>query len=83
MGLSVARESGTQDKLYEQVVEDAHVTLTASQKTEGSKQSSSVFGYAVQTAFSSYTAAFEKEAKAEQDRFIEIIDQSIKEMIKD
>ncbi|GJU57160.1 hypothetical protein Tco_1234926 [Tanacetum coccineum] len=40
-------------------------------------------GYAVQTTFSSYTATFKKEAKAEQDRFIEIIDQSIKEMIKD
>ncbi|GJU34527.1 hypothetical protein Tco_1182881 [Tanacetum coccineum] len=76
-------EFGTQDKSYEQVVEDAHVTLTASQKTEGSKQSSSVVGYVVQTAFSSYTTAFEKEAKAEQDRFIEIIDQSIKDMIKD
>ncbi|GJU96412.1 hypothetical protein Tco_1321168 [Tanacetum coccineum] len=35
-------KSGTQEKSYEQVVEDAHVTLTTSQKTEGSKQSSSV-----------------------------------------
>ncbi|GJV09358.1 hypothetical protein Tco_1347014 [Tanacetum coccineum] len=30
------------EKSYEQVVEDAHVTLTSSQKTESSKQSSSV-----------------------------------------
>ncbi|GJV26943.1 retrovirus-related pol polyprotein from transposon TNT 1-94 [Tanacetum coccineum] len=36
------RESGSQEKSYEQVVEYAHVTLTTSQKTEGSKQSSSV-----------------------------------------
>ncbi|GKC00129.1 hypothetical protein Tco_0986265 [Tanacetum coccineum] len=39
---NVTRESGSQEKSYEQVVEDAHVTLTTSQKTEGSKQSSSV-----------------------------------------
>ncbi|GJU11422.1 hypothetical protein Tco_1133818 [Tanacetum coccineum] len=32
----------SQEQLYEQVVEDAHVTLTASQKTDDSKQSSSV-----------------------------------------
>nr|GEW31955.1 retrovirus-related Pol polyprotein from transposon TNT 1-94 [Tanacetum cinerariifolium] len=31
-----------QEKSYEQVIEDAHVTLTSSQKTESSKQSSSV-----------------------------------------
>nr|GEW07189.1 retrovirus-related Pol polyprotein from transposon TNT 1-94 [Tanacetum cinerariifolium] len=36
------RESVSQEKSYEQVVEDAHVTLTSSQKTEGSKQSSFV-----------------------------------------
>ncbi|GJY49449.1 hypothetical protein Tco_0439405 [Tanacetum coccineum] len=35
-------ESASQEKSYEQVIEDAHVTLTSSQKTEGSKQSSSV-----------------------------------------
>ncbi|GJX44202.1 hypothetical protein Tco_0260878, partial [Tanacetum coccineum] len=34
--------STSQEKSYEQVIEDAHVTLTSSQKTEGSKQSSSV-----------------------------------------
>nr|GEU47628.1 hypothetical protein [Tanacetum cinerariifolium] len=36
------RESGSQEKPYEQVVEDVHVTLTTSRKTEGSKQSSYV-----------------------------------------
>ncbi|GJY67440.1 hypothetical protein Tco_0469678 [Tanacetum coccineum] len=40
-------------------------------------------GYAVQTAFQSYTAEFEKEAKAEQDRFIDIIDKLVKDMIKE
>ncbi|GJT74088.1 hypothetical protein Tco_1040813 [Tanacetum coccineum] len=35
-------ESASQENSYEQVIEDAHVTLTSSQKTEGSKQSSSV-----------------------------------------
>ncbi|GKE15367.1 hypothetical protein Tco_1422944, partial [Tanacetum coccineum] len=32
----------SQENSYEQVIEDAHVTLTSSQKNEGSKQSSSV-----------------------------------------
>ncbi|GJX86939.1 hypothetical protein Tco_0337713 [Tanacetum coccineum] len=32
----------SQEQSYEQVVEDVHVTLTASQKTNDSKQSSSV-----------------------------------------
>ncbi|GJR06954.1 hypothetical protein Tco_0529938 [Tanacetum coccineum] len=35
-------ESASHEKPYKQVIEDAHVTLTSSQKTEGSKQSSSV-----------------------------------------
>ncbi|GJY45721.1 hypothetical protein Tco_0434784 [Tanacetum coccineum] len=34
-------ESASQEKSYEQVIKDAHVSLTSSQKTEGSKQSSS------------------------------------------
>ncbi|GJR67676.1 hypothetical protein Tco_0013741 [Tanacetum coccineum] len=40
-------------------------------------------GYAVQTAFQSYKVEFKKEAQAEQERFIEIIDKSVKEMVKD
>nr|GEX54765.1 hypothetical protein [Tanacetum cinerariifolium] len=36
------RESVSQEKSYEQVEDDAHVTLTATQKTESSMQSSSV-----------------------------------------
>ncbi|GJY76930.1 hypothetical protein Tco_0482046 [Tanacetum coccineum] len=35
-------ESASQENSYEQVIEDAHVTLTSSQKTKGSKQSSSI-----------------------------------------
>ncbi|GJZ65203.1 hypothetical protein Tco_0621899 [Tanacetum coccineum] len=35
-------EDVSQEKTYEQVVDDAHVTLTSTQKTNGSKQSSSV-----------------------------------------
>ncbi|GJV15572.1 putative ribonuclease H-like domain-containing protein [Tanacetum coccineum] len=38
----VARESVSQEKSYEQVVDDAHVTLTSIQKTKGSMQSSFV-----------------------------------------
>ncbi|GJZ26395.1 hypothetical protein Tco_0570648 [Tanacetum coccineum] len=37
-----ADKNVSQEKSYEQVVEDAHVTLTSSQKTESSKQSSFV-----------------------------------------
>ncbi|GJZ33243.1 hypothetical protein Tco_0578679 [Tanacetum coccineum] len=37
-----ADQNVSQEKSYEQVIEDAHVTLTFSQKTESSKQSSSV-----------------------------------------
>ncbi|GJY98466.1 hypothetical protein Tco_0515376 [Tanacetum coccineum] len=36
------REDVSQEKSYEQVVDDEHVTLTATQKTKGSKQRSSV-----------------------------------------
>ncbi|GKA36770.1 hypothetical protein Tco_0723335 [Tanacetum coccineum] len=37
-----AHENASHEKLYEQVIEDAHVTLTSSQNTEVSKQSSSI-----------------------------------------
>ncbi|GKE90678.1 hypothetical protein Tco_1571773, partial [Tanacetum coccineum] len=37
-----ADQNVSQEKSYEQVVEDAHVTLTSSQKTKSSKQSSSI-----------------------------------------
>ncbi|GJX31012.1 hypothetical protein Tco_0240867 [Tanacetum coccineum] len=40
-------------------------------------------GYAVQTAVQSYTVEFEKEAKAEQDRFIDIINNLIKYVIQE
>ncbi|GJU99502.1 hypothetical protein Tco_1328773 [Tanacetum coccineum] len=39
--------------------------------------------YVVQTALQSYTAEFEKEAKAEHDRFIDIIDKSIKDVTQE
>nr|GEY01509.1 hypothetical protein [Tanacetum cinerariifolium] len=39
---NTTHESAYQEKSYKQVIEDAHVTLTSSQKTKGSKQSSSV-----------------------------------------
>nr|GEW44169.1 retrovirus-related Pol polyprotein from transposon TNT 1-94 [Tanacetum cinerariifolium] len=40
--LTDADQNFSQEKSYEQVVEDAHVTLTSSQKTDSSKQSSYV-----------------------------------------
>ncbi|GJS69615.1 hypothetical protein Tco_0702456 [Tanacetum coccineum] len=173
------RESGSQGKSYEQVIKDAHVTLTTLQKTEGSKQSSSVsldfaskfiildnvppvvdevasmmnstptpeltieayttlipaipnffslfgfdhrvstlenelsqlkqvdhsaqiltsirsqipvmvddhlstrIGFSTQTALQSYTIEFEKKAQEEKDRYIDLIEKSIKDIIKD
>ncbi|GJT89719.1 hypothetical protein Tco_1078564 [Tanacetum coccineum] len=38
----ITHESASQEKSYDQVIEDAHVTLTSSQKTKVSEQSSSV-----------------------------------------
>ncbi|GJV92853.1 hypothetical protein Tco_1540666, partial [Tanacetum coccineum] len=40
-------------------------------------------GFAVQMAFQSYAIDFEKEAQVEPERFIEVIDKSVKEMVKD
>ncbi|GKA78292.1 hypothetical protein Tco_0784829 [Tanacetum coccineum] len=178
---NVTHESGSQEKSYEQVVEDAHMTLTTLQKTEGLKQSSSVssdfaskflildnvspvvnkvaymmnvkstltlepttepsttlipalldfsslfefnhrvstlkkelsplnqvdhsaqilisiisqiltmvddhlstrIGFATQTTFQSYTAEFEKKAQEEKDRYINLVEKSIKDIIKD
>nr|GEV38677.1 hypothetical protein [Tanacetum cinerariifolium] len=40
--IDATRESGSQENSYEQVIEDAHVTLTTSQKTKRTKQSSFV-----------------------------------------
>ncbi|GJU75721.1 hypothetical protein Tco_1272791 [Tanacetum coccineum] len=48
-----ADQNVSQEKSYEQVVKDAHVTLTSSQKTGGSKQSSSVSS-ALQVNFSTW-----------------------------
>ncbi|GKB12582.1 hypothetical protein Tco_0846505, partial [Tanacetum coccineum] len=159
-------ESASQEKSYEQVIKDAHMTLTSSQKTEGSEQSSSVSSdfaskflnldnvppvvdevasmmnvkvpheesstqappilsvpmtaipetstipattiflpysdlireflpwkksllnlkkirFATQTALQSYTTEFEKKAQEEKDRYIDLVEKSIKDIIKD
>ncbi|GJT56427.1 retrovirus-related pol polyprotein from transposon TNT 1-94 [Tanacetum coccineum] len=114
---------------YEQVVEDAHVTLTSSQKTESSKQISSVSSNfaskflildhvspvvdevafmmnvkirqeelstktpslffvpetAIQeiTALQSYTKEFEKKPQEERKLYIDVVEKSIKDIIKD
>nr|GEV32176.1 hypothetical protein [Tanacetum cinerariifolium] len=102
-----------QEKSYEQVIEDAHVTLTSSQKIEGSKQSSSVSSdFASKflnldnvppvidevasmmnvktpheesiTQLSSHTQQnFKKKAQAKKEKYIDIIEKSMKEIIKD
>ncbi|GJT21733.1 hypothetical protein Tco_0891670 [Tanacetum coccineum] len=47
------------------------------------KHLSTRVGYVVQVAFHSYKVEFEKEAQAEQDRFIDIIDKTVKELVTD
>nr|GEX13497.1 hypothetical protein [Tanacetum cinerariifolium] len=98
---NATRESGSQEKSYEQVVEDAHVTLTTLQKTEGSKQSSSVsYDFASKYLIldnvppvvdevtsimnvKSYTSEFKKKVQEEKDRYIDLVEKSIKDIIKD
>ncbi|GJS80802.1 hypothetical protein Tco_0747343 [Tanacetum coccineum] len=75
---------------YEQVVEDAHVTLTASQKTKSSKQSSSV-----SSDFASKFLILENvspavdevasmmNVKKERKLYIDVVEKSIKDIIKD
>ncbi|GJY95698.1 hypothetical protein Tco_0512059, partial [Tanacetum coccineum] len=149
--IDTTHESTSQENSYEQVIEDAHVTLTSSQKTEGSKQSSSVSSdFAskflnldnvppvidkvasmmnfktpheesstqapplltvpvtaipktstiaattvpliiqpfssiphMTTPTPSYTSEFEKKAQAEKEKYIDIIEKSMKKIIKD
>nr|GEW11879.1 zinc knuckle CX2CX4HX4C [Tanacetum cinerariifolium] len=40
-------------------------------------------GFATQTALQSYTTEFEKKAQEEKDRYIDLVDKSIKDIIKD
>nr|GEU88383.1 hypothetical protein [Tanacetum cinerariifolium] len=86
---------------YEQVIEDAHLTLTSSQKTEGLKQSSSMSSefaskflnldnippvideVASMMNVKSYTAEFKKKAQEEKDIYIDLVEKSIKDIIKD
>ncbi|GJV21494.1 hypothetical protein Tco_1370514 [Tanacetum coccineum] len=56
-----ADKNVSQERSYEQVVDDAHVTLTTTQKTE----------------------EFEKKAQVEKEKYIVIIEKSVKEIIKD
>ncbi|GJX47854.1 hypothetical protein Tco_0273044 [Tanacetum coccineum] len=102
------RDDATQEKSYEQVEDDTHVTLTAAhvtKKTEGPMQSSSVSSdlasqflnldntpladnevvsmMNVKKAFRSYTAEFKKKDQAKKKRHIDLIENSVKDIIKD
>ncbi|GKA71744.1 hypothetical protein Tco_0777883, partial [Tanacetum coccineum] len=80
-----ADQNVSQEKSYEQVVEDSHVTLTSSQKTESSKQSSSVS--------SDFTSKFlildnvppvvDEKAQEERKLYIDVVEKSVKDIIKD
>ncbi|GJX78513.1 hypothetical protein Tco_0326662 [Tanacetum coccineum] len=84
----------SQEKSYEQVIDDAHVTLTTTQKTKGSMQSSSISSdFAskflnldnVPPAENEVASMMnvKKKAQAEKDKYINIIEKSVKEIIKD
>nr|GEV12983.1 hypothetical protein [Tanacetum cinerariifolium] len=103
-------ESVSQENSYEHVIEDAHLTLTSSQKTEASlmngktphEESSTqvsvpvtaipetftiyatiVPQYATRTDLQSYTKEFEKKAQEQRKLHIDVIEKSIKDIIKD
>nr|GEU55172.1 hypothetical protein [Tanacetum cinerariifolium] len=85
-----ADQNVSQEKSYEQVVEDAHMTLTSSQKTESLKQSSSVsfdfaskynllstiIRYATRIALKSNTKDFKKKAQEERKLYIDVVEKS-------
>ncbi|GKA20695.1 hypothetical protein Tco_0700684 [Tanacetum coccineum] len=58
---------------------DAEITDT----THKNEHLSTRIGFATQTALQSYTAEFEKKAQAEKEKYIDIIEKSVKEIIKD
>ncbi|GJT43150.1 hypothetical protein Tco_0951865 [Tanacetum coccineum] len=80
-------ESASQEKSYDQFIEDAHVTLTSSQILK--VQSKALLfhltftriGFATQIALQSYTAEFEKKAQAKKEKYIDIIEKSVKEQL--
>nr|GEU72343.1 retrovirus-related Pol polyprotein from transposon TNT 1-94 [Tanacetum cinerariifolium] len=81
----------SQEKSYKQVVEDAHVTLTSSQKTESSKQSS----YIPSDFASKFlilenvppavdeVASMMNKAQEERKLYIDVVEKSVKDIIKD
>ncbi|GJU21486.1 hypothetical protein Tco_1154828 [Tanacetum coccineum] len=102
----------SQEKTYEQVIDDAHVTFTSTQKTDADSKVASLMNVKTHQEDSStqapffltvhvkailetslvpstkaikisYTAEFEKKALEEKDRYIDVIEKSIKGIIKD
>nr|GEZ93398.1 hypothetical protein [Tanacetum cinerariifolium] len=71
-----ADKNVSQERSYEQVVDDAHVTLTTTQNTKDEHLSTRI-EFATQTALQSYTAEFEKKAQAEKEKDIDIIEKSV------
>nr|GEW43181.1 hypothetical protein [Tanacetum cinerariifolium] len=89
-----ADKNVSQERLSEQVVDDAHVTLTTTQKTEADNEVASMMNANVRQEESStlapplltvpsYTAEFKKKTLAKKEKYIDIIKKSMTEIIKD
>nr|GEU44590.1 hypothetical protein [Tanacetum cinerariifolium] len=76
-------ESVSQEKSYEQVIEDAHVTLTSSHKTEVSALEQELSQVKQVDHSAQILAQIPAKAQAEKEKYIEIIKKSVKEIIKD
>nr|GEX01935.1 hypothetical protein [Tanacetum cinerariifolium] len=87
----------SQEKSYEQVIEDAHMTLTSSQKTDSLNKAllfhqtllanflswKTFHKYATRITLETYTKDFEKKAHEERMLYIDVVEESVKEIIKD
>nr|GEW72365.1 hypothetical protein [Tanacetum cinerariifolium] len=80
------RDDATQDTSYKQVIDDAHV----SQQEPSTQIPSSpivpvkaIPNSSVAAATTLYTMEFEKKAQAKRKRYIDLIEKSVKEIIKD
>nr|GEV15814.1 hypothetical protein [Tanacetum cinerariifolium] len=71
----------TQETTYDQVEDEAHVTLTTVHDTQKTKVP--LLKDSIQKALQSYIAEFEKEAQAEKKRYIDLIDKLVKDIIND
>ncbi|GKC26230.1 hypothetical protein Tco_1033524 [Tanacetum coccineum] len=86
-----SRDDVSQEKSYEQVEDDAHVTLTAALVTQKIKAATTIPTPIPQStptplpykAYKSYTVEFEKKSQAKKKIYVDLIEKSVKDIIKD